>query len=158
MQIFVLWVEFAMRGTLYRIPARSRSIRSAFCPSKTYQPAKISTILVQNYVLNIKNQVGIQKISSFILIFLKAPQNPVSIEISTKKTLLVVGRGSGGAGEGNRTLDASLGSSSFAIKLHPQVTQILYTFEKASSTSFFPAGKREGRLTGRAAGRPDDRK
>ena len=25
-----------------------------------------------------------------------------------------------GAGEGNRTLDASLGSSNFAIKLHPQ--------------------------------------
>ena len=26
-----------------------------------------------------------------------------------------------GAGEGNRTLDVSLGSSSFAIKLHPRI-------------------------------------
>ena len=32
-----------------------------------------------------------------------------------------------GAGEGNRTLDASLGSSSFAIKLHPQNLLAYYT-------------------------------
>ena len=31
-----------------------------------------------------------------------------------------------GAGEGNRTLDVSLGSSSFAIKLHPHIDRFLF--------------------------------
>lgn len=42
-----------------------------------------------------------------------------------------------GAGEGNRTLDASLGSSSFAIKLHPQNLLVHYTPIKNSRQTFW---------------------
>ena len=41
------------------------------------------------------------------------PRDPLHVKSPLAGTLR-------GAGEGNRTLDASLGSSNFAIKLHPQ--------------------------------------
>lgn len=41
------------------------------------------------------------------------PRDPLHVKSPLSGTLR-------GAGEGNRTLDASLGSSNFAIKLHPQ--------------------------------------
>ena len=41
------------------------------------------------------------------------------MKFQRKKPLTIAVKGPDGAGEGNRTLDVSLGSSSFAIKLHP---------------------------------------
>ena len=43
------------------------------------------------------------------------------MKLQRKKPLTIAVKGPDGAGEGNRTLDVSLGSSSFAIKLHPHL-------------------------------------
>ena len=61
-----------------------------------------------------------------------------TLKFQRKKPLTIAVKGLCGAGEGNRTLDVSLGSSSFAIKLHPHfITPIQYTADAVFCQSVF---------------------